>query len=63
MNYENFGLEAHSPEEAIYLFALWSTVKAVERTGFEEFQITEALYRSVYQTVFRGITPIGRGVE
>jgi hypothetical protein len=62
--YERIGFQAYSPEEAAYLFSLWSVICVLEkRLNIYEFAITTDFCTAVFSTIVPSIVPIGRGVK
>ncbi len=51
LNYQNFGNEAIGPEEAVYLYSLWSVVKAIEKLGFTKFDMNSSFCYAIFSTL------------
>ena len=52
MNYQNFGNESMGPDEAVYLYSLWSVVKAIERVGIFEFDMNSSFCQAIFQSMY-----------
>lgn len=63
MNYQNFGNEAMGPDEAIYLYSLWSIVKAIEKNGVTEFDMNSSFCSAVFSSITPGIVRLEQVVK
>ncbi len=53
--YQQFGDEAMGPDEAVYLYSLWSVVEAVEKSGIIEFDMNSTFCHAVFSSITPGI--------
>ncbi len=58
MNHQNFGNEAVGPNEAIYLYSLWSVTRAMEKVGITEFDMNSSFCYAVFSSITPGVIPL-----